>query len=60
MKDFIMTALPWVCLGVALAVCAVNFNKRKTEKQEHDNYMTEGMCFGMCFGMCIVRVVWMV
>lgn len=57
MKDFIMAALPWVVMGIALAVLAVNVSKKannkakvdvdtKDSEAEEDNYMLIGMCIG--------------
>ncbi|MGM9530495.1 DUF2700 domain-containing protein [Intestinibacter sp.] len=64
MKDFIMAALPWVIMGITLAVLAVNFSKKANNKTkvdveikdsevEEDNYMTLGMCLGMCIGSAL-------
>ena len=51
--DFIRTALPWIAVGLLLAVFfARSAGKKKKEKQS-DNYGTEGMCLGMCFGTAI-------
>lgn len=50
--DFIQAALPWVAMGLLLAVFfARNALKKKDDKR--DNYATEGMCLGMCFGVAI-------
>lgn len=59
-----MAALPWVIMGIALAVLAVNFSKKannktkvdveiKDSEDEEDNYMTLGMCLGMCIGSAL-------
>ncbi len=32
MKDFIIDALPWVIMGISIAVIVVNSNKRKKEE----------------------------
>ena len=64
MKDFIMAALPWVVMGIAIAVLAVNFSKKANNKakddvdindseSEEDNYMALGMCLGMCMGCAL-------
>ena len=64
MKDFIMAALPWVVMGIALAVLAVNVSKKannkakvdvdtKDSEAEEDNYMLIGMCLGMCIGCAL-------
>ena len=51
--DFIRAALPWVAMGLLLAVFAVRSAGRKKKEKESDNYGTEGMCLGMCFGTAI-------
>jgi hypothetical protein len=55
MKEFAAAALPWIILGIAIAVLAVKVNKRKNDGTEEDetkgDCMSEGMCLGMCFGM---------
>ena len=66
MADFLLAALPWVVMGIAVAVMLVNFNRKKSElnieKQKgtdeenskstegENDYMSVGMCLGMCFG----------
>ena len=50
--DFLRAALPWVAMGLLLAVFAARSAGKKKEKQD-DNYGTEGMCLGMCFGTAI-------
>lgn len=42
MKDFVMAALPWICLGLSMALWAV---------QKKDNDTSAGMCLGICFGL---------
>ena len=51
--DFIRAALPWVAMGLLLAVFAARSAGRKKKDKEIDNYGTEGMCLGMCFGTAI-------
>lgn len=61
MKDFIMAALPWVIMGISIAILVTNASKVKkaiksntTDKEEtkkDDNYMSEGMCIGMSLGV---------
>ena len=51
--DFIRAALPWVAMGLLLAVFAARSAGRKKKEKEIDNYGTEGMCVGMCFGTAI-------
>lgn len=51
MKDFILAALPFIVIGVCIAVMAANHGKLKEGKNK--NYLEEGMCLGMCFGVAI-------
>ena len=48
-----MAALPWICIGIAIALFAANHSalkKAKDSDKEYGNYMTEAMCLGMCMG----------
>lgn len=47
MKDFIMSALPFVIAGICVIVIVMNSKKNK------ENYLLEGMTLGMCFGLMI-------
>lgn len=51
--DFIMAALPWLAIGLMLAIFAVRKNSRKNNPEKEDNYGSEGMALGMCFGTAI-------
>ena len=51
--DFLRAALPWVAIGLLLAVFAARSARKKKEEQPQDDYGTEGMCLGMCFGTAI-------
>lgn len=51
--DFLRAAMPWVAMGLLLAVFAAISAGRKKKEKESDNYGTEGMCLGMCFGTAI-------
>lgn len=56
MKEFIVAALPWICIGIAIALFAANHGaakKAKDSDKEYRNYMTEGMCLGMCVGTAL-------
>lgn len=56
MKEFILAALPWICIGIAVALLAANngaVKKAKDSDKEYGNYMTEGMCLGMCVGTAL-------
>ena len=54
---FAKAALPWVAVGLLIAVfCARAEGKKKreeTKEEKPDNYGTEGMCLGMCFGTAL-------
>ena len=45
MKDFIISALPFVIIGICLAIIFANFKKGK------QTYCSEGMSIGMCLGL---------
>ena len=51
--DFLRAALPWVAIGLLLAVFAAKSAKKKKDEQPQDDYGTEGMCLGMSFGTAI-------
>ena len=51
--DFLRAAMPWVAMGLLLAVFAARSAKKKNEEEQSDDYGTEGMCLGMCFGAAI-------
>lgn len=50
--DFLRAAMPWIAIGLLLAVFAARGAKMKKDDQQ-DDYGTEGMCLGMCFGTAI-------
>lgn len=51
--DFLRAALPWIAVGLLLAVFSVRSAGKKKKGEKADNYGTEGMCLGMCFGTAI-------
>ena len=51
MKDFIFAALPFIVVGICLALLAANHNRIKDSEEK--NHMTEGMCIGMRFGVAL-------
>ena len=51
MKDFIFAALPFVIIGICLAIICANF------KNEKKTYCSEGMAIGMCFGVAIASAL---
>ena len=48
--DFLRATLPWIAVGLALAVLCVRGAGKKKKKAD---YGTEGMCLGMCVGTAI-------
>ena len=56
MKEFMMAALPWICIGIAIALFAANHGaakKAKENDENYSNYMTEGMCLGVGVGTAL-------
>lgn len=51
MKDFIFAALPFVAIGICLAIICANGKKYK------QTYCSEGMAIGMCFGTAVATVM---
>ena len=51
--DFLHAALPWIAMGLLLAVFFARSTKMKKEEDKTGDYGTEGMCLGMCFGTAI-------
>lgn len=50
---FLKAALPWIVVGLVLAVFLAGSGKKKKADGKTDSYGTEGMCLGMCFGTAI-------
>ena len=51
--DFIQAALPWIAIGLFLAVLFARRAGKKKKVEQCDDYGTEGMGLGMCFGTAI-------
>lgn len=54
MKAFMTAAMPWICIGVVLALAAANHDAAKKAKacgKEYDRHMGTGMCIGMALGL---------
>lgn len=52
MRDFFTAALPWIVIGLVMAVFFAGRTRRKKKKAKSD-YGLEGMCIGMCVGAAI-------
>ena len=53
MKDFILSALPFVISGISVAVICTRLAKKKTG---NNTYIIEGMLLGVAFGTCFGNV----
>ena len=59
--DFLSAALPWICLGLLLAVFFVRAERAKKKSAEAEengekkkaDYGAEGLAIGMCFGTAV-------
>ena len=51
--DFLRAALPWITVGLLLAVFFVKSAGKRKKKEQKADYGTEGMCLGMCLGTAI-------
>lgn len=49
MSEIIQQVLPWVIIGIAVVLYAVQYKKRAQEK----NYLTKGLACGLGFGTAI-------
>ena len=50
-SDFLQAALPWIVMGLLLAVFFARSAKEK--ENSSDNYAMEGMGYGMSLGLCL-------
>ena len=50
---FAGAAMPWIALGLLLAVFCVRAACRKMTQKKKDDYSSEGMSIGMCFGVAM-------
>ncbi|MGI6014171.1 MAG: hypothetical protein ACOX7K_07815 [Oscillospiraceae bacterium] len=53
MKDFIMAALPWVTVGISVAILATNAAGKKIKS----SYVIEGMLIGMGIGYAVCALL---
>ena len=51
--DFLRAALPWIAVGLLLAVLFARGARKKKKEEQTGDYGTEGMCLGMCLGTAI-------
>ena len=48
--DFLRAALPWIAVGLLLAVFFARDTRKKKKDEQTGDYGTEGMCFGTAIG----------
>ena len=51
--DFMSAALPWIALGLLLALFFARTAHGKKKKTEKEDRGSEGMALGMCFGVAL-------
>ena len=51
--DFLLAALPWISIGLLLAIFFAQDARRKRDGRAKENYGNEGLALGMCFGTAI-------
>ncbi len=55
--EFMRAALPWIALGLLLAVLFARSANRKNDREKKENYGSEGMALGMCFGVAMASAL---
>ena len=51
--SFFSAALPWIAMGLLLAIFFARSAGRKKKRDKKDNYGSEGMALGMCLGVAL-------
>ena len=51
--DFMSAALPWIAMGLLLAIFFARAAHGKKKKEKKEDHASEGMALGMCFGIAI-------
>ena len=51
--EFMSAALPWIAMGLLLAVFFARGFKAKKDKEKKEDFSSEGMALGMCFGVAL-------
>ena len=55
--DFFRAALPWIAMGLLLAVFFAREARRKKNTEKTPNYGSEGMSLGMCLGVALATAL---
>ena len=51
--EFLSAALPWIAMGLLLAVFFVRAAHGKKKEEKKEDHGSEGMALGMCFGVAL-------
>ena len=51
--DFMSASLPWIAMGLLLAIFFAKAAHGKKEKENKEDHGSEGMALGMCFGVAL-------
>ena len=51
--EFLNATLPWIAMGLLLAVLFVREIRRKKDNDRHEDYISERMSIGLCFGFAV-------
>ena len=51
--DFMSAALPWIAMGLLLAIFFAKAAHEKKDKEKKEDHSSEGMALGMCFGVAL-------
>lgn len=51
--DFLKAAMPWIVIGLTLAVFLAKHTDGETKEEKGGNYEAEGMSIGMCLGVAL-------
>ena len=53
MKEFVLSALPWVMMGIALAILAVNQGLETQKDEKRDAHIATGAALGLLLGVAL-------
>ena len=51
--DFMSAALPWIAMGLLLAIFFAKAAHMKKKDEKKEDHASEGMALGMCFGVAL-------
>ena len=54
---FAGAAMPWIALGLLMAVFCVRASSRKMTQKKKGDYSSERMSIGMCFGVAMATAL---